>query len=77
MGVDIYTKDNCHKCASTKTLLKELKVKFTEFNILESSSAKEFVVSRGHKTVPQVYLGEKLIGNSEITSHTLMKAGVI
>ena len=38
-----------------KAYLKQHDIPFEEMNIEEDSEAREFLVLRGHKTVPQIY----------------------
>ena len=56
----IYSKANCPFCVQAKNFLTQKNIEFTEVKIDEDTAAKEFVLSRGHRTVPQVYLGETL-----------------
>ena len=56
----VYSKNNCPFCVQAKNLLTLKNIPFTEVKIDEDSTAKEFVLSEGHRTVPQIYLGEKL-----------------
>jgi len=51
----IYTKTQCSFCDIAKTYLKAYEIPFTEVNIEEDAEAREFVLSKGHKTVPQIY----------------------
>lgn len=56
----VYSKNNCPFCVQAKNLLTLKNIPFTEVKIDEDSTAKEFVLNEGHRTVPQIYLGEKL-----------------
>jgi glutaredoxin len=44
-----------------KNLLTSKNIPFTEVKIDEDSVAKEFIVSQGHRTVPQIYYDKKLL----------------
>jgi glutaredoxin 3 len=59
--VTVYSKNNCPFCVQAKNLLKLKGVDYTEIKIDEDSSAKEFVLSEGHRTVPQIYKDGKLL----------------
>ena len=59
--VTVYSKNNCPFCVQAKNLLKLKGVEYTEIKIDEDSSAKEFVLSEGHRTVPQIYKDGKLL----------------
>ena len=56
----VYSKNNCPFCVQTRNYLTQKNIAFTEIKIDENPLAKEFVLSRGHRTVPQIYLGETL-----------------
>ena len=56
----IYSKNNCPFCVQAKNLLTKRNIPFTEIKIDEDTNAKEFVLSEGHRTVPQIYKGNKL-----------------
>ena len=53
--VTVYSKNNCPFCVQAKNLLKLKGVEFQEVKIDEDTAAKEFVLSEGHRTVPQIY----------------------
>ena len=53
--VTVYSKNNCPFCVQAKNLLKLKGVEFQEVKIDEDTNAKEFVLSEGHRTVPQIY----------------------
>jgi len=56
----IYSKDHCPFCDRAKNLLALKGIEFTEVRIDLDSEAKQFIVSEGHRTVPQVYKDGKL-----------------
>lgn len=51
----VYSKNHCPFCDQAKALLKKWEVPFEEIKIDVDPMAKEFVVSQGHRTVPQIY----------------------
>ena len=59
--ITIYSKNNCPFCVQAKNLLKLKGVDYTEVKIDEVPEAREFVMSEGHKTVPQIYKDGKLL----------------
>jgi glutaredoxin 3 len=59
--ITVYSKNNCPYCVQAKNLLKMKGVAFEEINIEETPSAREFIVSEGHRTVPQIYQDGKLL----------------
>lgn len=56
----IYSKSACQFCDQAKALLKSKNVPFTEVRIDEDQAAREFIVSEGHRSVPQIYKDGKL-----------------
>jgi glutaredoxin len=59
--VTVYSKNNCPFCVQAKNLLKLKGVDYTEVKIDEDASAKDFILSEGHRTVPQLYKDGKLL----------------
>lgn len=56
----IYSKNNCGFCTQAKKLLDRYQVEYKEIKVDETPEAKEFIVTEGHRTVPQIYLDNKL-----------------
>ena len=56
----VYSKNNCPFCVQAKNLLKLKNIAFEEINIEEQPEARSFIVSEGHRTVPQIYKDGKL-----------------
>jgi glutaredoxin len=56
----VYSKNNCSFCVQAKNYLKQKNIPFQEIKIDENQEAKEFILEQGHRTVPQIYLGETL-----------------
>jgi glutaredoxin len=56
----IYSKAQCSFCEQAKALLKSKDIPFEEVRIDLDQSAREFIVSEGHRTVPQIYKDGKL-----------------
>ena len=66
----IYTKPDCNYCVRAKDLLNMKGEPFLEIDISENVDAKERLKSRGFKTVPQIFVGEKHIGGySDLTQY--------
>lgn len=51
----VYTKNSCPFCVKAKDYLDIKGIDYEEKNIESDPSAREFVKSRGHTTVPQLY----------------------
>lgn len=56
----IYSKKQCPFCDQAKALLKNRSIPFEEVKIDEDDSAREFILSKGHRTVPQIYYNGQL-----------------
>ena len=62
----IYTTSWCPYCVKAKELLKKKGVAFEEYDIEEEPGAREAMqLLSGSKTVPQVYLGNTLLGGCD------------
>jgi glutaredoxin 3 len=59
--ITIYSKNNCPFCDKAKGLLKLKGIEYTEVKIDEDTTAREFVMAEGHRTVPQLYQDGKLL----------------
>jgi glutaredoxin len=59
--ITVYSKNNCPYCVQTKKLLDSKGVTYQEVKIDEDSAAREFIVSQGHRTVPQIYQNNTLL----------------
>lgn len=57
----VYSKKHCPFCDQAKALLKVKGIQFEEIKIDEVPEAREFVMSEGHRTVPQIYKDGKLL----------------
>jgi len=59
--VIVYSKTTCPYCVQAKKLLKTHGIEYTDINIEEDMIAREFLLSEGHKSVPQLYVGDNLL----------------
>lgn len=59
--ITVYTKTVCPMCLQMKKLLQLKGIEFREVNIEEDGNARMFLISEGHKSVPQLYAGEEHI----------------
>ena len=57
----VYTKDRCGYCNMVKAYLKEQEIPFEEINIDHDNEAREYMISEGHYTAPQIYYEGKLL----------------
>jgi glutaredoxin 3 len=56
----VYSKNRCPYCDQAKALLTNKGIAFEEIKIDENNDARDFIVSKGHRTVPQIYLNGNL-----------------
>jgi glutaredoxin len=59
--ITVYSKNNCPFCTQAKNLLTRKGVQFEEINIDIDANAKRFIISEGHRTVPQIYQDGKVL----------------
>lgn len=62
----VYSKDNCPQCIRLKNGLTKSGIEYQEINISKDDEAKEFLLSEGHRTVPQVYEGGRCLSLVEV-----------
>jgi len=58
--LQVYSKAHCPFCDQAKALLKNKDIPFEEIRIDESTDAREFIMTEGHRTVPQIYKDGKV-----------------
>ncbi len=56
----VYSKNHCPFCDKAKHLLETKNIQFEVVNIDEDADAREWLIAQGHRTAPQLYLGESL-----------------
>lgn len=59
--ITVYSKNNCPFCVQAKNLLQKKGIEFHEIKIDEDTTARDFVVAQGHRTVPQIYQNGQLL----------------
>lgn len=52
----VYSKNNCPYCTQVKNYLTLNGIDYDEINIEHDAGARDFVLSQGHRTMPQIYL---------------------
>ena len=79
----VYSKANCPFCVQAKNLLTLKGIEYEEVRIDLDPEAREFVLSEGHRTVPQIYKDGKVFveggfqGLSKLTESELKeRAGI-
>ena len=59
--ITVYSKPNCPYCEMAKNYLAKNDIPYETIDISRNAEAREFVMAAGHRTVPQLYLGEELL----------------
>lgn len=59
--ITVYSKQNCPYCVQAKKLLESKGIDYEEIRIDEDEGAKQFVLSQGHRSVPQIYKDGSLL----------------
>ena len=72
--ITVYSKYLCIWCDRAKTFLKNNGIKFKDVNVMEDKKAMDFIVSQGHRTLPQIYHNDKVISGG-YTGLTKLKEG--
>ena len=73
----LYTKNNCGYCLQAKALLNNNDIPYTEVNVDSEPMALDFLVSEGHRTMPQIYHNGKLFVEGGFTGLNAMGADAI
>ena len=72
--ITVYSKYLCIWCDRAKAFLKNNGIEFKDVNVMEDKKAMDFVVSQGHRTLPQIYHNDKVISGG-YTGLTKLKEG--
>ena len=63
--IDIYTTDFCGYCTRVKALLERNGVSYREVNAADQPGLREELLAKsGRRTLPQVYVGERYLGDA-------------
>jgi glutaredoxin len=57
----VYTKDNCPFCDRAKALLENKGIQYNTINVGQQQDARQFLVDRGLRSVPQIFNGDTLL----------------
>ncbi len=59
--ITVYSKPNCPYCVQAKKLLERWDIEFTMVDVTEDAKSMEFIKSRGHRSVPQLYIDDMIL----------------
>lgn len=71
--ITVYSKTNCPHCVAAKNYLDLHQIPYRVVDVTMDPSALAFIKGRGHRTVPQLYVGESVLvegGNSALQALT-------
>ena len=70
----IYSKNNCPFCVMAKNYLASKNINFQEANIEQDAEARDFITQQGLRTVPQIFMNDKIFVEGGWTSLSRMTA---
>lgn len=59
--IKVFCKAGCPQCDQAKALLKKHGYSFEEVRIDLDDDARNFLINEGHRSVPQIYVEDKLL----------------
>ena len=59
--IKVYSKTTCPFCDQAKQLLETYGFEYEAINIETDADARAFVLGEGHRSVPQIYVNDKLL----------------
>jgi len=74
--IKIYTKTTCPYCDQAKQLLEAFGFEYESVNIEQDTNARTWLLDQGHKSVPQLYINDKLLEGGFNGLQSVGKTGV-
>jgi len=74
--IKIYTKTTCPYCDQAKQLLEAFGFEYETINIEQNADARTWLLDQGHKSVPQLYIKDKLLEGGFNGLQSVGKTGV-
>ena len=59
--IKVYTSHSCFYCTRAKNYLDNLDIDYESLNIQEDSTARDFFMKSGFRTVPQIFVDDQLL----------------
>lgn len=73
MVFTVYSGTDCPNCDILKTFLDKNEIKYREFNIRENPRAREFLLGKGFRSIPQVFLDGEHLGDHRTGKQAIIK----
>lgn len=64
-NITVYTNTGCSKCAMLKRWLTMNELDYDELNIGENQEARNLLISKGLRSLPQVAIGDEIVSFKE------------
>lgn len=61
----LYSKNNCPQCVIAKALLHSRNIEYTELNIETNAAARDVLIEKGLRSLPQLFDRAELVGGVE------------
>jgi glutaredoxin 3 len=74
--IKIYTKTTCPYCDQAKQLLEAFGFEYEAINIEQDPGARTWLLSEGHRSVPQIYVNDNLLQGGFNGLQSVGKTGV-
>ena len=74
--ITVYSKHNCFPCKMTKRFLAEHGIMYTEKNIDEDLNALEYVMEKGVKQAPAIFVNDQLFATGFNPTRLKLLGGV-
>lgn len=59
--ITLYSRPNCPQCDQAKQRLQSLDLQFVVVDVSQDTEARTFLLSQGHRSVPQIYVEDQLL----------------
>lgn len=59
--ITLYSRPNCPQCDQAKQRLQSLALEFVVVDVSQDTAAREFLLAQGHRSLPQMYVEDRLL----------------
>lgn len=75
--ITLYSRPNCPQCDQAKQRLQSLALEFVVVDVSQDTAARAFLLDQGHRSLPQMYQGDRLLVEGGWTGLSKLTAGEI